>query len=561
MFNPFALFEKKENTDAQQAHNEAQYLERADIADKTEAQPVEQAQAKAEPPKAAGTAVKADAPKTKAKPVLAEKTHKSGPREERRVHSRFGKLKLSVAVAGVLAAVLLPVMLIPQGAAQPVEAISDTNEKMSIGTIREEAEPVQTLGPQQAPLVFPGELEESTKSAEPTVITGEITPVEPQQALVPQSAGTSADTTTDTATDGAIDENGETQADEGGDGDEAARAAADQYTDEEDAQDGGDNQAQWVDTPVGESEEPVLEETNESLLQEGDASGLLNTDDSVAGAATFSAMPEDMGPLMMQLKERLMELGYMQKDVITEDYDPYTQLGVMFFQRDNGLTVTGIADTQTLELALYGNVEPYCIILGTEGEDVRQLQSALTSLGFTANASGVYDESTAAVVREYQTARGAQATGVVDSLLRKVIMDESALHGVFANSTAVVSQGVEALIAVAEQQLGKTYVLGGKGPDVFDCSGLVYYCLNQSGYPIGYMTSGGWANSSYETISGMENLQRGDIVCFTGHVGIYLGDGLMLDASSSEGKIRITNDIRQTAYWINSFICGKRVLN
>ena len=35
---------------------------------------------------------------------------------------------------------------------------------------------------------------------------------------------------------------------------------------------------------------------------------------------------------------------------------------------------------------------------------------------------------------------------------------------------------VEAFIAVAEAQLGKPYVLGGKGPNSFDCSGLIYYC-------------------------------------------------------------------------------------
>jgi hypothetical protein len=35
------------------------------------------------------------------------------------------------------------------------------------------------------------------------------------------------------------------------------------------------------------------------------------------------------------------------------------------------------------------------------------------------------------------------------------------------------------------------------------------------------------------------------------------GDGKMIDASSSENAIRITNDIRNTAYWVDSFICGR----
>ena len=59
---------------------------------------------------------------------------------------------------------------------------------------------------------------------------------------------------------------------------------------------------------------------------------------------------------------------------------------------------------------------------------------------------------------------------------------------------------VEAFIDAAMAQVGKPYVLGGKGPDSFDCSGFVYYALKQSGNGIGYMTSGGWASSGYTSV-------------------------------------------------------------
>ncbi len=115
---------------------------------------------------------------------------------------------------------------------------------------------------------------------------------------------------------------------------------------------------------------------------------------------------------------------------------------------------------------------------------------------------------------------------------------------------------MEAFVSAALAQEGKKYVLGGKGPDTFDCSGLVYYALNQSGNSIGYMTSGGWAKSGYATI-GYNDLQRGDVICVSGHVAIYLGDGMMVDGSSSNGKVVV----RQIGSWIkNNFICGKRPL-
>lgn len=266
-----------------------------------------------------------------------------------------------------------------------------------------------------------------------------------------------------------------------------------------------------------------------------------------------------------QLKENLMDLGYMQRDIITDVYDPYTQLGVMFFQRDNGLPVTGIADEDTLNMANSENAKPYALRPDTEGEDVRQLQAALQSLGYTVNLTGVYDSSTQSAVQQYARDKDIEQSGNLGGELLKQIYDDSVLNG---DLTAIsrgdlpaassVSQ-VEALIAVAQEQLGKPYVLGGKGPDVFDCSGLVYYCLNQSGYEIEYMTSGGWADSSFETIENMSDLKRGDILCFKGHVGIYLGDSLMLDASSSQGKVRISSDIGKTAYWLNNFLYGKRV--
>ncbi len=117
------------------------------------------------------------------------------------------------------------------------------------------------------------------------------------------------------------------------------------------------------------------------------------------------------------------------------------------------------------------------------------------------------------------------------------------------------SEKIEALIDAATAQLGKSYVLGGKGPDVFDCSGLVYYALTSSGYAIEYMTSEEWAVSSY-AIVGADDLQSGDILCFNGHVGIYLGDDSMIEAN---GTVKIREDLLESDYFANNFICARRV--
>lgn len=102
------------------------------------------------------------------------------------------------------------------------------------------------------------------------------------------------------------------------------------------------------------------------------------------------------------------------------------------------------------------------------------------------------------------------------------------------------------------------YVLGGKGPDTFDCSGFIYYVLRHDmGYNFYYHTSYGWQATSYPTVS-KADLQPGDILCFDGHVGIYLGNGSMIDASSAQGKIRIAYNIWSSTYWTSHFKFGKR---
>ena len=128
-------------------------------------------------------------------------------------------------------------------------------------------------------------------------------------------------------------------------------------------------------------------------------------------------------------------------------------------------------------------------------------------------------------------------------------------------------KGVEKLIKIAESKIGCKYVRGNKGPNSFDCSGFVFWCLNQAGIKQGYMTSSGWRTCTrYKRIESMSDLKRGDILVFKGdgsgrgHVGIYLGSGKMIDASSSRGQVRVTdNNILKSKYWQGHFLMAYRI--
>jgi cell wall-associated NlpC family hydrolase len=69
--------------------------------------------------------------------------------------------------------------------------------------------------------------------------------------------------------------------------------------------------------------------------------------------------------------------------------------------------------------------------------------------------------------------------------------------------------------------------------------------------------------SDWKKISSMGDLEKGDLIFFwnsaktkVGHVGIYIGGGRMIDASSGNGKV--VKRSCTTSYWKKMFVCGRR---
>ncbi len=323
----------------------------------------------------------------------------------------------------------------------------------------------------------------------------------------------------------------------------------------------------------GKLEEHIVEAAPTKQPDSLEVAGAVNGEDFDGDIEALMQKPVETRTGMLQ--ERLMELGYMEKDPAAEVYDAQTQLAVMYFQRSHGLTITGVMDDEIYSLAMSDQAKPYIIEIGTQGEDVRQLQQDLSSMGQGVSVNGIFDQITSDSAGVICAELGMEYGGAVDMDIRHAIASQAAIRGVTylppsqsqagaynPGGAGVIptNAGVESFIAAASAQLGKPYILGAKGPDAFDCSGFIYYCLNQIGYQIDYMTSGGWAKSGYTTVSSMSELMRGDVVCFNGHVGIYLGNGRMIDASSSDAQVRVSSELATSGYWTSNFICGKRVL-
>lgn len=287
-----------------------------------------------------------------------------------------------------------------------------------------------------------------------------------------------------------------------------------------------------------------------------------------------------------QVQERLRKLGYLSSEA-TGYYGTETVQAVRRFQERNGLIADGALGPLTEDALFSSEAQINALLIGTSGSDVEKVQQRLVELNYLKNSTGYYGSDTEKAVRKFQQRNGLTVDGKVGPQTNQVLFSDNAKKAASGSSSSsssgssstkkpssggssssssssiptANSQDVESLIKVAKSRLGCKYVLGAKGPDRFDCSGFVYWCLKQIGVKQGYMTSAGWASTTkYPVVTSMSKLQRGDIVSFKGHVGIYLGGGQMIDASSSDGKIRICSNIQSNSYWKSHFIKGLRVL-
>ena len=92
----------------------------------------------------------------------------------------------------------------------------------------------------------------------------------------------------------------------------------------------------------------------------------------------------------------------------------------------------------------------------------------------------------------------------------------------------------------ALQFVGNPYVYGGTSlTNGADCSGFVMSVYNNFGVSLPHSSSAD--RSVGATVSGLENAQPGDLICYSGHVALYIGNGQIVHASTSKTGIIVSN--------------------
>ena len=202
------------------------------------------------------------------------------------------------------------------------------------------------------------------------------------------------------------------------------------------------------------------------------------------------------GDDVLWVQGRLLELGY---DVsITSSYDSKTVSAVKAFQSQNGLSVDGLAGSQTFAILRSANARrasdsplTYATLrIDNTGEGVTSLQNALKQLGYAVTVNGTYDVATHNAVVAFQQRNGLVISGIADGLTRQVLHGGSGMPYSTAVAELPASEGRIAGPAVQEIRLLhwqneiKPNVRAGQTITIFDPNtslswNLVFYSLGR----------------------------------------------------------------------------------
>ncbi|MBR4209798.1 MAG: SH3 domain-containing protein [Lachnospiraceae bacterium] len=100
-------------------------------------------------------------------------------------------------------------------------------------------------------------------------------------------------------------------------------------------------------------------------------------------------------------------------------------------------------------------------------------------------------------------------------------------------------------------KLGCAYIWGAEGPNAFDCSGLVKCAYEQIGVYLYHQSGSQGQEGAYRSVSQAE---PGDILWRSGHVGIYIGDGLCIHAANENVGVIISS------VWDCDWVCARSLI-
>ena len=217
----------------------------------------------------------------------------------------------------------------------------------------------------------------------------------------------------------------------------------------------------------------------------------------------------------------------------------------------------------TLQLLTSGNPDQFL----SQASTVQQLNNEAAE-----RVSSLQREQTAAqraqVTANEEIASANQIQGQINGKVKTIkaklaVLNSSAMSqalavfqktGSYPNVVLPEATSVETTaLRSAMTRIGDPYVWGAAGPSEFDCSGLVMWAYAQEGISLPHYTGSQWNSGMHVS---RDDLEPGDLVFFfpdISHVGIYIGNGLMVDAPSTGQDVQV-----QPVFW-NAYVGAVRI--
>jgi cell wall-associated NlpC family hydrolase len=276
-----------------------------------------------------------------------------------------------------------------------------------------------------------------------------------------------------------------------------------------------------------------------------------------------------------------------QIDALSQQYDALkiqltearqeSQIALQTAQRDELALNNGQAAVAQIAAQAYmtGGLDPSIQLLQSP-DSQQMLDRSSIMLQLAHEQTGTMSllasaEGAASRARQVATQQAARADQLAAAMAKKVSQmqaKENVLNSAaFAQALVIFQQtghyptpqitgdtlGEQAL-RFAEEKLGDPYVWGAAGPSSFDCSGLVLWSYAQVGISLDHFTGDQWNEGEHISRS---QLQPGDLVFFfadISHVGMYVGNGLMIDAPTFGQPVQI-----QPVFW-SAFVGAVRII-
>ena len=194
--------------------------------------------------------------------------------------------------------------------------------------------------------------------------------------------------------------------------------------------------------------------------------------------------------------------------------------------------------------------------VGDRGQEVIEIQKQLAVLHYNVGTvDGVFGPATEKAVKDFQTAKGLKADGIVNEDTYRNLLNKELPPDRYGNHMMTRN-----ILKTAYSMLGVPYMFGGISPGGFDCSGFVQYVYKSFGYSLNRTAAGQNSNGIWVS---RDNLKAGDIVLFNtsggiSHAGIYVGNDTFIHAVKPGTPLQY--DKLSSSYYSSRYVSARRII-